>query len=65
MGASDHAHAADMALRLKRPQETTEAHLAWLALVARDEVAVLWPIIDKVAAALLSDSACGADLRAS
>ena len=60
MGASDHAHAADMALRLNGSQETTEAHLAWLALVARDEVAVLWPIIDKVAAALLEHSTLSA-----
>ena len=52
-GAGDHEKAADLVLNLNGPDETANAHLKWLSIVARDEIAVLWPVVEKVAHALV------------
>ena len=52
-GDSDHEHAADLALRLNGSSQATDAHLKYLAIVAGDMVATSWPVIERVARALL------------
>jgi hypothetical protein len=52
-GQYDHSQAADLALSLNGSDEATNAHLKYLAIVARDMVAALWPLIERVAGALI------------
>ena len=35
--------------------EAAHAYLDWLTIVARDEIAVLWPHVEKVAEALMRE----------
>lgn len=52
-GETDYALVTDLALRANGSPETTQAFVDWLSLVARDVVVLSWPIIEKVAAALI------------
>jgi hypothetical protein len=52
--ASDFKQAFDLASRFNGSDEAVRAYLDWLAIVARDEIAVLWPQIEKVAHALVA-----------
>jgi hypothetical protein len=54
LGASDHAEAADLASRFNGSDEAVNAYLKWLSVVARDELAVLWPLVERVAHALVA-----------
>jgi hypothetical protein len=55
-GTSDHERAVDLAMRLNGSDEATSAHLAWLAIVARDEVDTFWDLVDQVARELIEAS---------
>jgi len=62
-GQSDHSRAADLALSLNGSDEATNAHLKYLAVVARDMVAAQWPLIEQVAGALIErQTLTGAEL---
>jgi hypothetical protein len=52
-GATDHEMAVDLAMSLNGSNEASSAHLKWLAIVTRDEIAALWPLVEKVAHALV------------
>ena len=52
-GASDHERAADLAMRFNGSDEATSAHLAWLAVVARDQVDSLWDLVERIARELV------------
>jgi hypothetical protein len=54
-GATDHEMAVDLAMRLNGSDEASSAHLKWLSIVTRDEIAVLWPLVEKVAHALVRE----------
>jgi hypothetical protein len=54
-GASDHKLAADLALAINTSSDdAADAYLRWLEIVARDEVAASWPLIERVASALVA-----------
>ena len=53
-GASDFKHAVGLATRLNSSDEAVNAYLGWLAIVTRDEIALLWPQVEKVAQALVT-----------
>jgi hypothetical protein len=53
-GAVDFRQAVDLASRFNGSDEAVRAYLDWLALVTRDEIALLWPQVEKVAHALLA-----------
>ena len=53
-GASDFSKAIDLASRFNGSDEAMRAYLDWLAIVTRDEIAVLWPHVEKVAHALVA-----------
>ena len=48
-GARDHQCAADLARQVNGSDKAAEAHLNWLAIVARDEVDASWDLIERVA----------------
>jgi hypothetical protein len=54
-GATDHELAADLAMSLNGSDEAVNAHLKWLSIVTRDEIAVWWPLVEKVAHALVRE----------
>jgi hypothetical protein len=54
-GAGDHEKAADLVLSLNGSDEAANAHLKWLSIVTRDEIAGLWPLVEKVAHALVRE----------
>jgi hypothetical protein len=60
-GATDHAVVTELAMRVSGSQEQMQAFVYWLRLVARDMVALLWPIIEKVAAALIERNTLSAE----
>jgi hypothetical protein len=51
-GAADHALAVDLALTMNGSAEATNAYLRWLEIATRDEIAILWPKVEKLAHAL-------------
>lgn len=51
-GAADFKKAVDLAMRFNSSDEAVNAYLAWLAIVTRDEIALLWPQVETVAQAL-------------
>jgi hypothetical protein len=53
-GAADFKRAVDLASRFNGSDEAVNAYLDWLAIVTRDEVAVLWPQVETVARALVA-----------
>jgi hypothetical protein len=53
-GARDHEKAADLAMSLNGSDEAANAYLDWLAIVTRDEIALLWPLVKKAAHALVA-----------
>jgi hypothetical protein len=53
-GAADFKRAVDLASRFNSSNEAVNAYLDWLAIVTRDEIAVLWPLVEKVACALVA-----------
>jgi hypothetical protein len=53
-GASDFKQAFDLAMGLSTSGEAAHAYLDWLTVVARDEIAALWPH-EKVAQALVRE----------
>jgi hypothetical protein len=53
-GAGDHEKAADLVLSLNGSDEAANADLKRLSIVTRDEIAVLWPLVEKVAHALVA-----------
>jgi hypothetical protein len=53
-GASDHKLAADLAQAINTSDDAADAYLRWLEIVARDEVAASWPLIERVASALVA-----------
>jgi hypothetical protein len=52
--ASDFKQAVDLASRFNGSVEGVHAYLDWLAMVTRDEIAVLWPHVETVAHALVA-----------
>jgi hypothetical protein len=54
-GAVDFRQAVDLASRFNGSDEAVRAYLDRLALVTRDEIAVLWPLVEKVAHALVRE----------
>jgi hypothetical protein len=48
-GAHDHERAADLAMRVNGSDKAAEAHLNWLAIVARDEIDASWDLVERVA----------------
>ena len=54
-GTSDFKHAVDLATRLNSSDEAVNAYLGWLAIVTRDEIALLWPQVETVAHALMRE----------
>ena len=54
-GDSDFKQAVDLASRFNGSDEAERAYLDWLAIVTRDEIAVLWPQVEKVAQALVRE----------
>jgi hypothetical protein len=52
-GASDHKLAAHIAMNVNASNEAANGYLRWLEIVARDEIAVSWPLIERVASALV------------
>ena len=54
-GASDFKQAFDLAMGVSSSGEAAHAYLDWLTVVARDEIAALWPHVEKVAQALLRE----------
>ena len=55
LGAHDHPEAVDLVMRLNGSEEAANAHLKWLSIVTRDEIAVLWPLVERVAHALVRE----------
>jgi hypothetical protein len=53
-GASDFKQAFDLAIGLSTSGEAAHAYLDWLTVVARDEIEALWPQVEKVAHALVT-----------
>ena len=53
-GASDFKQAFDLAMGLSTSGEAAHAYLDWLTVVARDEIAALWPHVETVAQALVA-----------
>jgi hypothetical protein len=53
-GASDFKQAFDLAMGLSTSGEAAHAYLDWLMVVTRDEIAALWPQVEKVAHALVA-----------
>src|ERR1700733_9150381 len=53
-GAADFKQAVDLASRFNGSDEAVRAYLDWLSVVARDEIAALWPHVEKVAHALVA-----------
>jgi hypothetical protein len=53
-GASDFKQAFDLAMGLSTSGEAAHAYLDWLTVVARDEIAALWPHVETVAHALVA-----------
>ena len=53
-GASDFKQAFDLAMGLSTSGEAAHAYLDWLTVVARDEIAALWPQVEMVAQALVA-----------
>jgi hypothetical protein len=53
-GDSDFKQAFDLAMGLSTSGEAAHAYLDWLTVVARDEIAALWPHVEKVAQALVT-----------
>jgi hypothetical protein len=53
-GVSDFEHAFDLAMGLSTSDEAVHAYLDWLTVVTRDEIAALWPHVEKVAQALVA-----------
>ena len=53
-GATDLEKAVDLAMSLNGSDEASSAHLKWLSIVTRDEIAVLWSLVEKVATALVA-----------
>ena len=54
-GASDFGQAFDLATGLNSSDEAVNAYLDWLTIVTRDEIAALWPLVEKVAHALVRE----------
>jgi hypothetical protein len=54
-GDSDFKQAFDLAMGLSTFGEAVRAYLDWLALVTRDEIALLWPQVETVAQALVRE----------
>ena len=52
-GASDHKLAAHIAMNVNASNEAANGYLRWLEIVARDEIALSWPLIERVASALV------------
>jgi len=52
-GWHDHERAADLASSVNESGEAANAHLKWLEIVTRDELATLWPFVETIAAALV------------
>ena len=44
--------------------EAAHAYLDWLTVVARDEIAALWPHVEKVAHALVRERMAAAEVKA-
>lgn len=53
--AADFKRAVDLAMGLSTSGEAAHAYLDWLTVVARDEIAALWPHVEKVAQALVRE----------
>jgi hypothetical protein len=53
-GAADFKRAVDLASGFNGSDEAVRAYLDWLAIVTRDEIAALWPHVEKVAQALVT-----------
>jgi hypothetical protein len=52
-GDFDFKKAVDLASSFNSSDEAVHAYLDWLAIVTRDEIALLWPQVEKVAQALV------------
>ena len=52
-GAYDLKQAVNLATRFNSSDEAVNAYLDWLAIVTRDEIALLWPRVETVAHALV------------
>jgi hypothetical protein len=50
---SDHDRAADLAMSLNGSDKAVSAHLAWLAIVARNQVDSVWDLVERVARKLV------------
>ena len=53
-GDSDYERAFELATGLNGSEEAVHAYLDWLTVVARDEIAALWPHVETVAHALVA-----------
>jgi ATP-dependent Zn protease len=53
-GASDLKRAKYLARAINKSDDAKNAYLRWLKVVARDEVAASWPLIERVAGALIA-----------
>jgi hypothetical protein len=48
-GLHDHEYAVDLARQLNGSDKAVEAHLNWLAIVARDEIDASWDLVERIA----------------
>jgi hypothetical protein len=64
-GASDHERAVDLATSLNSSDRAVSAHLAWLAILASDQVDSLWDLVERVARELVErHTMSGAEIAA-